>query len=196
MDAEEHVGVQLLFEARHGLAEQMGLVLGADSDVVLLGRDPANVGDRKKDDSSAGFEDDTRGVVVSGLTGRTVGGRLIADKDLLTSSFDGRGESLLGKGLEQIVHCVNLEGSQRILIVRGGKDDVRLWVEVAGTQLAGDIEAIHAGHLDVEKEQLRFGGADQIDGFAGSGAFPNHVYFGLVAQELTELLSSQDFIIS
>jgi hypothetical protein len=49
--------------------------------------------------------------------------------------------------------------------------------------------------LYIEKKELRFGGADQIDGLAGGGAFSNDVYFGLVSQELTELLSSQDFII-
>ena len=80
--------------------------------------------------------------------------------------------------------------------MRGGEDNVRLGSEVAGTYLGGDIEAIHAGHLDVEKEQLGFGGAHQIDGLAGGGAFSNDIYFGLVAQELTQLLSSQDFIIS
>src|ERR1700692_1771044 len=79
--------------------------------------------------------------------------------------------------------------------MRRGEDDVGLGRDVAGTELGGDIEAVHAGHLDIKKEQLRFGGAHQIDGLAGGSAFPNYVYFGLVAQELTQLLSSQDFII-
>jgi hypothetical protein len=91
---------------------------------------------------------------------------------------------------------VNFKGAQRVLIMRSREDNVRLGRDVAGTELCGNIEAIHAGHLDIKKEQLRFGGADQIDGLAGCGAFPNYIYFGLVSQELTELLSSQDFIIS
>src|SRR3981081_928043 len=50
MDAEEHVRVELLFEAGHGLAEEMRLVLGANAHVVFFGRDPANVRDGKEDD--------------------------------------------------------------------------------------------------------------------------------------------------
>ena len=47
----------------------------------------------------------------------------------------------------------------------------------------------------ITEAELRFGGADQIDGLTGGGAFPNHIYFGLVSQELAELLSSKHFII-
>ena len=120
---------------------------------------------------------------------------LIAEEDLLARSIHGRGETLLCEWLEQIVHRVNFKGAQGVLIMRGGEDNVGLWRKVAGTELGGDIEAIHAGHLDIKKEQLRFRGADQINGLGGSGTFPNNVYFRLVAQELTQLLSSQDFII-
>ena len=134
MDAEEHVGVELLFETGHGLAEQMGFVLGADADVVLLGRDPANIGDGEEDDSSTRFEDNAGGVVVSGLTSSAAaGGLLVAEKDFLAGAIHGRGEALLGEGLEQVVHCVDLEGAQGVLIMRGGEDNVGLGCDVTGT---------------------------------------------------------------
>src|SRR5438132_6627433 len=89
MDAEEHVGVELLFEAGHGLAQQMGLVLGADAHVVFFGADPANVGDGEEDDASARFEDDPGGVVASALTGGVIaGGLLAAEENLLAGAID------------------------------------------------------------------------------------------------------------
>jgi hypothetical protein len=142
------------------------------------------------------FEDDARSVVASGLTRSAVAGRLLIDEeDLLASALDGRGKPFLREGLQQIVHRVNFKGAQRVLIMRRGEDNVRLRCHFAGTKLCSDVEAIHAGHLDIKKKELRFGGADQVDGLAGGGAFSNDVYFGLVSQELTQLLSSQHFII-
>jgi len=195
MDAEEHLGVELLFEAGHGLAQQMGLGLGTDADVIFFGADPADVGDGEEDDSAARLEDDASGVVTS--AGGAVASRLLIDEEnLLAGALDGIGEALLGEGLQQIVHGVNFKGTQGVLIVRGCEDNMRFRHDVAvGTKLCGDIEAIHAGHLDIKKKQLWFGRTDQLDRLYGCGPFAHDVYFGLVPQELAQLLSSKHFII-
>src|ERR1700685_4625836 len=44
VDAEEDLGVEFFLKARHGFAEEVGLAVGADADVVLFGADPADVG--------------------------------------------------------------------------------------------------------------------------------------------------------
>src|SRR5260370_33931079 len=152
MDSEEHVRFELLFEAGHGLAQQVRLVLGADAHVVFLGADPTNVRYGKEDDSSARLEDDASGVVTTGLTSSTVAGRvLVAEENLLAGTFDGRGEPLLREWFQQIVHGVDSEGAEGVLIVRGCEDNMRFLHDVAvGTELCGDIGAIHAGHLDIK----------------------------------------------
>ena len=132
------------------------------------------------------------GAGVSGLTCGVVAGRvLIAEENLLAGAFDGRGEPLLREGLQQVVHGVNFKGAEGVLIVRGGEDNMRFRHDVAvGTELCGDIEAIHAGHLDIKKKQLWFGRTDQLDRLYGCGPFAHDVYFRLVSQQLAQLLSS------
>jgi hypothetical protein len=72
---------------------------------------------------------------------------------------------------------------------------VRRWHGCAGTDCGGKVETIHAGHLNVEEEQLWFGDAYEIDRLGSCHPFTNYVYFRFLSQELPELLTSEHFII-
>ena len=79
--------------------------------------------------------------------------------------------------------------------MRGCEDNVRRRHGLVGAELGGQVEAVHAGHLDVEEEQLWFGDAYEIDGLGCRHPFTHYVYFRFVSQELPELLTSEHFII-
>src|ERR1700722_19960419 len=62
VDPQEDRGIELLFERSHGLAQQMALRLGAESNVVLLSADHADVIDGQKENPALRLEDDAAGV--------------------------------------------------------------------------------------------------------------------------------------
>src|SRR5471030_1724055 len=99
---------------RHGIAEQMAFLRRAYADIVLLGRDPMNLGYRKEKNAAARLENDAFCVVVrfSGLRFVDVLGPLY----LRLGVFDGVVQSLAGERLQQIVGGVNLKGFQRVMI--------------------------------------------------------------------------------
>src|SRR5690242_10459209 len=73
---------------------------------------------------------------------------------------EGGGEALGRDGLEEVVERVHFEGAEGVLVVGSGEDDLG-----DDFQALEQLEAGHAGHLDVEKEEVGREGVDEGEGF-------------------------------
>ncbi len=78
----------------------------------------------------------------------------------------GAGEGFGFDGLEEIVERVGGEGLEGVLVVGGDEDDVRV-----GGQVLQDLEAVHAGHLDIEEESVGAEGLNLFDGLKAVACF-------------------------
>jgi hypothetical protein len=73
--------------------------------------------------------------------------------DFAFSTLDGFGDAGFVKGLEDVVDGVDVEGLDGVLVKGSGEDDVRNF-EFAFDKLLEDAEAIEAGHLHVEEDEV------------------------------------------
>src|SRR5579859_2347083 len=64
-----------------------------------------------------------------------------------------QGHSFFIKRLEQVVHRIDLESPDRILVEGGGKDNLRQRY-LAVNQLLDNAKTVEAWHLDVKKNQV------------------------------------------
>ena len=101
---------------------------------------------------------------------------------LLLDAFAGAAEGLEDaaaiEGLEQVVDRVHVEGAHGVLVECSGEDDLRhgagrFFVE----ELFDDGEAIEAGHLDVEEDEVGMMGLDEVDGFKAVAALGEDLAF-------------------
>ena len=58
-----------------------------------------------------------------------------------------------------------------------------------------DIESIHAGHADVEEDEVGVDGAGELDGFGSGCTFAGHLAVGLIAKKAAQLLAREYFVI-
>src|ERR1700678_1126002 len=102
----------------------MGLIQRTDAYVVFLCTDPADIRHLKEDDPSTRLKHDAIRVAAFVPTCGCAPRRRLRDmKYLFASTFHRIREPLLSKGLKQIIHCVNFEGAQRILVMRSSKNN-------------------------------------------------------------------------
>ena len=80
-------------------------------------------------------------------------------------------ESLLVKGLEQIIHGADLEGFERVGVVGGDEYQGR---QVLRFQSTRQLDAVQRIHLDVEKQKLRFRQANGGERGLTVGEFADH----------------------
>ncbi len=137
-------------EADFALIDEQKAALGADDDATGLGF--GGLG--------AGLDDAQEGVELGVAGGVAGGGFGAAGADFV----DGLEDAGAVEGFEEVVDGVEFEGSHRVLIVGGGKDDVRQG-DLFSDEALEDGEAIEAGHLDVEEDDIGLVGADKLDGF-------------------------------
>src|SRR5271157_4770121 len=101
--------------------------------------------------------------------------------------------ALLVKGLQQIVNCVHFERLDSILVVGGGKNDLRQRYFLV-EQLLDRAEAVEARHLHVEKDEVGREFFDQVDRFDAVLALRHDVHIE-IAQEIGQLVASELFVI-
>jgi len=70
--------------------------------------------------------------------------------EALLQALDRHGQALVVEGLQHIVDRAALEGLDRVLVVRGDEHHVG-----AAADGARGLQAVHAGHVDVEEEEVR-----------------------------------------
>jgi len=81
------------------------------------------------------------------------------------------------EGLQDVVNRVYVEGLDGVVVEGGGEND--LWdAEFALQEFFDYAEAVQAGHLHVEEDQVGFVFFDQRDGFQAVLAQGYYVYFG------------------
>ncbi len=95
-------------------------------------------------------------------------------------------------GLEQIVDRVDLEGADRVLVVRRDEYDRRHPVR---PDFVHHGEPVHLRHLHVQKHQVRLPLADALDGLAAVLRFLNGSDLGIVGEQHPQALARQRFII-
>ena len=78
--------------------------------------------------------------------------------------MDGLRDAFLIERLEQVVDRIDLEGLDRVLVVGRGEDDLGQR-DFLVEQLLDDAEAVEAGHLHVEEDEVGAAVLDQADGF-------------------------------
>src|SRR5260370_377808 len=86
-----------------------------------------------------------------------------------TCALDAERQAIPIHGLEQVVHRLEPESLERILIVGGGKDEVRQRKPLLAN-LLDYAQAIETGHLNVQKDEFRFQIFDHFHGFDAMGA--------------------------
>jgi hypothetical protein len=78
----------------------------------------------------------------------------------LPGTLHGDVESLVVHGLKEIIQSVHLESPQCMLLVSGKKDYRR---QVLFRQGSKNLKAVHAGHLHIEKDDVRSKLKDLLD---------------------------------
>ncbi len=94
--------------------------------------------------------------------------------------------------LQEIVDGVDLEGAQRIAVERRDEDDGR---RRSSFQHAQDAEAVEAGHLDVQKQQIRTQVIDGLDGLEAIFALGDDLDFLFLGQLLPDPLARQLLVV-
>ena len=137
-------------------------------------------------------------------------GRVVAAAigEALLDPVDGDLEPLALGGLEHVVDDALLEGLDRVLVVGGDENDLgaapepsafRLRPFLVDRQLGdrpGGLDAVHAGHADVEEDQVGMVGLDQLDRLGAVLRFADDLEFGPhLAEAGAELLAQQPLVV-
>jgi len=114
--------------------------------------------------------------------------------DFFFGFLDGFGDAGLVEGFQNVVYGVDVEGLHGVLVEGGGEDNVRDF-ELALDQLFEDAEAVEAGHLDIEEEEVGGMLFDEIDGFEAVFALGEKIDFGEGFEEEGQLFASGLFVV-
>ena len=115
--------------------------------------------------------------------------------DFFFGFLDGFGDASFVEGFEDVVHGVDVESLHGVLVEGGGEDDVRDF-ELALDELFEDAEAVEAGHLHVEEEQIGGMLFNEIDGFEAIFALGLEIDLGEGFQEEGQLFASGLFVVT
>ena len=144
---------------------------GDDGDETAFDGGKDEVAGIHQEHALLGLDEDLGGRLGGGLGGGELGdeafealGGAGVGFDFLFGFLDGFGDAGFVEGLEDVIHGVDVEGLHGVLVEGGGEDDVRD-LELALDELFEDAEAVEAGHLDVEEEEIGGVLLDEIDGF-------------------------------
>ncbi len=149
-----------------------------------------------------GLDEDLGGRIGGGLGRGELGDELFetlggagVGLDFFLGFLDGFGDAGFVEGFEDVVHGVDVEGLHGVLIESGGENDVRDF-EFALDELFEDAEAVEAGHLHVEEEQVGGMLFDEIDGFEAVFALGLEMDFGEGFEEEGQLFTSGLFVVN
>jgi hypothetical protein len=106
--------------------------------------------------------------------GRKLGWGWKFSPQTLFGPSQGDFESLRAERLEQVIHGVDVEGAQSVLIVGRHKYDRHFCAD----QLE-NLKAVQLGHLNIEKDQIGFQLARCLDRFKAVGALGDDLDLGM-----------------
>ena len=206
MNALENVGVELLLQLLHRHAHDVGLAAGMHAHIVAGGIDPFDLLLRHPGCSAAVPDREPRTVLLLDLVDaarrqlphaadRLPGDladqaqqRLLVFQRLLAFAVAPHPLQRLGQALvldrfQQVVEGMRLEGLDRVVVEGGDEDNGR---QIAAGQGAQHVEAVHAGHLDIEKHQVGIALPDDLQCFAPVGGLGNDLDVTDIAQAVPE----------
>jgi hypothetical protein len=108
--------------------------------------------------------------------------------------LDGFKEAFFVEGLEDVVDSVDVEGLDRVVVESGGEDDVGNFELTLGKFLE-DAEAVEAGHLDVQEDEVRGVLFDEVDGVEAVFALCEEVDFGEGLKEKGKFFAGGLFVV-
>jgi hypothetical protein len=94
--------------------------------------------------------------------------------------------------LGEVVDGVDVEGFERVVIVRGDEYGSG---NVGSAELLEDVEAAGGGHFDVEEKDVYCLLFESGDDFAAVAALGDDLGFGVVGEEEAEALSGERFVV-
>ena len=203
MGTPEGVGVEGGVEFFEGAVLRGAFdIAGDDGDEAAFDGGEDEVVGVDQEHALLGLDEDFGGRLGGGLGGGELGDELFqalggagVGFDFFFGFLDGFGDAGFVERLEDVVDGVDVEGLHGILVEGGGEDHVRDF-ELALDQLFEDAEAVEAGHLDVEEEQVWGMLFDEIDGFEAVLALGLEMDFGKGFQEEGQLFASGLFVVN
>jgi hypothetical protein len=113
----------------------------------------------------------------------------------LARAAEGFAKALIGDGLEEIVESVHLEGAEGVPIVRGDEHELGHIGRSRGGDALYNVEAVDAGHLHVQKDEIRVVLLDRGDGGFAAVRFSDDLHAGLGAQQAQDFATRRGFVI-
>ena len=114
-------------------------------------------------------------------------------RQVLAGALDGAVEAVAVEGLEQVVHGVDFEGAQRVLVVGGDEHHRR---EIADPQLLDHAEAVQLRHLHVQEHQVRLQLAHRLHALSPVGALADQLDSRLRFHQLAEAQPRQRLVVN
>ena len=169
-------------EADFGLVDEEKAALGLDDEALGLGLARCPLGSIEEPEQGVNLR---LGQRAGGVAGH-------AAADALDSLLDAGAV----KGLEQIIDGVHVKGADGVLVISGGEDDLGHGLGIpAGLRLAlfeealDGGEAIEAGHLDVEEDEVGVVLGNEVHGLDAVAALGEHVDAADLIEEVLELFA-------
>src|SRR5215469_760563 len=194
MNAQEVLRIERAFQAGYGLLLQIFFPLAGQRDVVVLGFGIIQFADGNDLHARAIPHNDAFGVM-SGLARRRgkIGGR---GKGLLSQALLGpieRGlKPLRRERLQQIIHGVDFEGPQRMLVVSGYKYHGH---GVGVAEQFQHFKAVELRHLHVEEEQVGLQLRHHLHSVKAVATFADDLHLGMRLQHLAQNLPRQVLVL-
>lgn len=170
-------------------------ILGEDGDEAAFdGSEDEIIGVDEKH-ALLGADEDLGGLQVGRLGSGKLGDELFEALggaglgfDFFFGFLDGFGDAGLVEGFQDVIDGVDVEGLHGVVVEGGGEDDVRHF-EFALDEFLEDAEAVEAGHLDIEEDEVGGVFLDEIDGFEAVFALADERDFREGFEKVGELLA-------
>jgi hypothetical protein len=168
IDADEKPRIERVLERVERTPKSVFFLAAVEDDVVAIGFDPGNFADRNKEGTGIFVNEDTLGKAAFPLhlfehVAETRQMRIARLRVLLADAAKRFAEADLAYGLEKVIESVNLKGMKSVLVVRRSEDDAGNRKFFCG-KILDHTEAVHPGHLDIEKDEVRMELLDRSDG--------------------------------
>ena len=115
--------------------------------------------------------------------------------DHFFGALQGFGDAGLVEGFQDVIHRVYIEGLDGVIVEGGGEDDLRDAL-FAFEEFFDYAEAVEAGHLHVEEDEIGIVFFDEREGFEAVFAQGDHVYFGKAFQEIEKFVPRGAFVVN
>src|SRR4030095_1726614 len=97
------------------------------------------------------------------------------------------------KWLHHVIDSVDIEGTNRMLVVCCHENDQRRTLNPKGVQ---DLEPIHVGHLHVKKDNVGSMSRHRLDCFTAISSFTDYLYLAVPLEHLAYPIARERLVIN